>query len=289
LRIAAATFVVLGLGATGAVADPPKDQTDLARPIPAGKIRVGIVPGIAVNVDTAKADGLAQDLSEALAQELDIETVGGLEVRRRLPEQLPADCVTSPSCIADIAARLNVNQMLFVVFVDGATLQVDSTWVDVRTGRSASRPPIDVVSGAEARAKFTASATQLLPDAPIRKKDPTTIYKQTQLGKMTPDIPRHFTRTAYITSGIALVGVGIGIGFGLKARSHYNDCEASVACSTGTKDGIRHLDLAADAGYLAAVAAAIATGILFGTSGSESHLVVAPAEGGATVGAFGRF
>ncbi len=250
-------------------------------------VRVGVVSGLAVNVDTARADALAQDLSEALASELEVEAVGGLEVRRKLPEQLPADCVSTPKCIADVASRLKVNQLLFVVFVDSGTLQVDSTWVDVATGKSASRPPIDVENGSGAKAKFAASATQLLPDATIRKKI-TTIVKQSQLGLMTPDVPRHFTPMAKITAGIALVGLGVGVGFGLKARSHYNDCE-TINCGNGARDGIRHVALIADIGYLGAVAAAVAAGILFGTSGSESHLIVGPTEHGATIGAFGRF
>lgn len=260
-----------------------------AEPSPAPKkVRVGVVSGLAVNVDSAKADALAQDLSEALAAELEVETVGGLEVRRKLPEQLPADCVSTPACIADVASRLNVNQLLFVVFVDSGTLQVDSTWVDVATGKSASRPPIDVVGGTDSKAKFAASATQLLPDAKVRIKT-TTIVRQGKFGEMTPDVPRHFTTVSIATTAIALAGVGVGIGFGLTARSHYNSCETSLACGNGARDGIRHVSLIADIGYLGAVAAAVATGILFGTSGSESHLIITPAEHGGMVGAFGRF
>lgn len=252
------------------------------------KIKVGVVSGLAVNVDTAKADALAQDLSEALAAELEVQAMGGLEVRRKLPEQLPADCVSQPACIADVATRLGVNQLLFVVFVDSGTLQVDSTWVDVATGKSASRPPIDVATGSEAKAKFAASASQLLPDAKVRSHiSSQTIVKQ--LGQMTPDVPRHFTSMSMATAAITVVALGVGIGFGLDARSHYNHCEVSLDCGLGARDGIRHVSLIADAGYLAAVAAAVATGILYGTSGSEAHLIVAPEEHGAMVGAFGRF
>jgi hypothetical protein len=254
----------------------------------APKIRVGVVPGLAVNVDPARADALAQDLSESLAAELDVDAIGGLAVRRVLPDQLPADCVTTPACIADIAARLHVNQLLFIVIVDSGTLQVDSTWVDVATGKSASRPPVDVEAGSDAKAKFALSARQLLPEAKVRIKT-TTIVHHGQVGAMTPEIPRHFTPMAKLTTAITLVGLGAGIGFGLDARSHYNNCETSLTCATGARDGIRHLALAADMGYLVAVAAAVATGILYGTSGSESHLIVGPAEHGAMVGAFGRF
>lgn len=271
-----AVLAIMLASATAAADGPPKP-------------RVAVVSGLAVNVDTARADALAQDLSNALAQELEVDAIGGLEVRRRLPEELPAECVSTPACIADVAQKLGASQLLFVVFVDSGTLQVDSTWVEVATGKSVSRPPIDVAAGSDPKAKFAASAVQLLPDAKVRTKVSTTILKQGQFGKMTPDVPRHFTTASLATTAIAVVGIGVGIGFGLDARSHYNDCEKTLTCSLGTRDGIRHVALIADLGYLAAVAAAVATGILYGTSGSESHLVVAPAEGGATVGFYGRF
>jgi len=274
MRLAVLAAIVLGSATAGAEAPKP---------------RIAVVSGLAVNVDTARADALAQDLSNALAEQLEVDAIGGLEVRRRLPEELPAECVSTPACIADVAHRLGASQLLFVVFVDSGTLQVDSTWVDVASGKSMSRPPIDVAAGSDPKAKFTASATQLLPDAKVRTKVSTTILKQGQFGKMTPDVPRHFTTWSLATTAITAVGVGVGIGFGLDARSKYNGCETSLACGTGARDGIRHVALIADAGYLVAVAAAVATGILFGTSGSESHLVVAPAENGATIGAFGRF
>ena len=67
-------------------------------PAPAAKVRVAIVPSIAVNLDVSRVDALSQDLAEALAGELEVEAVGGLEVRRRLPaEGLPTDCVATPS------------------------------------------------------------------------------------------------------------------------------------------------------------------------------------------------
>lgn len=253
--------------------------------------KVAVVSGLAVNVETGRADALAQDLAEALAQELEVDTIGGLEVRRKLPEQLPPECVNTPACIADVSSRLQVDQLLFVVFVDSGTLQMDSTWVDVATGKSVARTPIDVASNTDAKAKFTASAHMLLPDAKMRVKAPTTIVvnKGGANGKMSDEVPRHFTMASYATAAAAVVGAGVGIGFGLRARSHYNSCESSLDCGSGARDGIRHVALIADAGYFVAIAGAAATAILFATSGRESHFIVAPEEHGAMVGAFGRF
>src|SRR3954452_5022602 len=85
----------------------------------ADRIKVAVVPGIAVNLDAARVDALSQDLADALATELDIDAIGGLEVRRQLPpDGIPPDCVATPSCVADVAKRVSANQLLFVVMVD---------------------------------------------------------------------------------------------------------------------------------------------------------------------------
>ncbi len=260
----------------------------------AERIKVAVVPGIAVNLDAARVDALSQDMAEGLAAELDIDAVGGLEVRRQLPpDGLPPDCVTTPSCVADVAKRTGAQQLLFVVMVDsgtGGTVQIDSTWVEPGTGHSGSRPPIDITStaDAEAKAKFQAAAERLLPDAPVRKKAVTTqVIAPTLVGGE----PRHFTTTSMITGGAAIVGVGVWAVFGLSARSKYNDCEAHAAtCTASQKDSIRTFDHIADAGWVIGAAGAITTAVLYATSGKEPHVEVSPAAGGgATVSAFGRF
>src|SRR5947209_18051461 len=100
-----ASSLVLALGAAKAAADP-------AAP------RVAVVPGIAVNLDAAKVDALSQDLAQALSSQLVVDAFGGLEVRRQLPsEGLAADCVSNPTCTADVAKRTGAAQLLFVVLV----------------------------------------------------------------------------------------------------------------------------------------------------------------------------
>ena len=112
------------------------------------KLRVAIVPGIAVNLDASRVDALSQDLAEALNAELDIEAVGGLEVRRQLQaDGLPADCVTTPSCTTQVAKATGATQLLFVVMVDtgaGGSIQIDATWIEPGSGHAASRPAIDL-------------------------------------------------------------------------------------------------------------------------------------------------
>ena len=257
----------------------------------APRVRIGIIPSIAVNVDAARVDALGQDLADALAAELEVDAVGGLEVRRQLPaEGLPADCVTTPACVADVAKRTGTSQLLFIVLVDtgaGGSIQVDSTWVDPATGGTATRRPIDVMAPESARGTFAASARQLLPDAPVRPKGggPSTFG-----GKMSDAVPRHFTTPAKIAGAVAVVGLGAGIGVGLSVRGKYNDCEDMPAsCTQSDRDSIRNRGFVADFGYLLATAGAVTAGVLWATSGKESQLIVTPTESGAAMSFSGRF
>jgi hypothetical protein len=259
----------------------------------ADRLKVAIVPGIAVNLDTARVDALSQDLANALTAELDIDALGGLEVRRMLPiDGLPPDCVATPTCTAEVARRLGATQLLFVVMVSsgvGGAVQVDSTWLEPSTGKNTSRPTIDLASSADtdATAKFASFARQLLPDAPVRPKPKTGIS-----GNLSGGRPRHFTTTTMITGGAAVVGLGFGIALGLSTRSKYNACEREAMtgiCTPSERDSIRNRGLAADAGFLVATGAAIATLVLYATSAESPHVVVTPSPEGGMVSAIGRF
>jgi len=262
----------------------------------ADRIKVAVVPGVAVNLDAARVDALSQDLAEGLSSALDVDAVGGLEVRRQLPaDGVAPDCATNPSCTADVAKRTGAQQLLFVVMVDsgaGGAVQVDTTWVEPATGHSASRPPIDLTStiDSDAKSKFEAAATRLLPDAPVKKKagEGTTMIMQPA---MVGGVPRHFTTASYVTGGVAIVGAGVWIVFGLQTRSKFNTCdEHKDTCTQSQKDTISTDGHIADIGWGVGAAAAIATIVLYATSGTEPHLEVAPTTGGgAAVSYFGSF
>src|SRR5262249_45769002 len=159
-----------------------------------------------------------------------------------------SDCITKPACISDVARRLGAAQLLFIVVVDtgaGGAVQIDSTWVEPASGRSATRPAIDLAPGTDAKARFVSAARGLFPDAPVRPK-PRGVN-----GKMTEVVPRHFTPAAMITTGVAVAGLGLGLGFGLAARSEYKSCDrdpAPVGCDE-KHDSIRKRALIADVGF----------------------------------------
>jgi hypothetical protein len=257
----------------------------------ADRLTVAVVPGIAVNIEAARVDTLSQQLADALRAELDIEVIGGLEVRRKLPDAgLPPDCIAQQACIDSVAKALGAQQLLFVVMVDtgtGGAVQVDTTWVDVISRKTASRPAIDIATVATAQGQFAEAARQLLPDAPVRPK------LGTSLGKMSDPIPRHLGTPTYISGGVSAAGFVVGLSFGLVARSRYRSCESSanhgIGCTQSRKDSIRSLDLAADAGWFVGLGGAVATAVLYSLSGEQSHIIVEPVPGGATVSASGRF
>jgi hypothetical protein len=263
----------------------------LPRIASAGPVKVAVVPSISVNLDAARVDSLSQDLAEALHTELEVEAIGGLDVRRLLPPQgLPADCVANQACITDVARRLGVQQMLFVVMIDtgaGGAIQVDSTWVDAVAHQSAPRPAIDIATIGGAKARFLSAAAQLLPDARVRPKPKASI------GRMSLAVPRHFAMPSYLTAGATVVGLGVGLSLGLVARGKYRDCEAQAAhgmpCPTSRKDAIRNTALIADAGWLLALGGTIATTVLYATSGEAPHVVVEPMPGGVAISTFGSF
>jgi hypothetical protein len=258
--------------------------------------RVAIIPGVAVNIGPTRVDALTQDLADALNAELVVDAAGGLEVRRELAADLPDGCVTQPACVQQVAKATGAAQLLFVVMIDagGDAISVDMTWVDAATGKSIGRPPVSLTntSDVDAKAKFQLAAKSLLPDLPLKPKSKQTVGVGID-GRVVAGTPRHVTLPAMITAGTTLVGLGMWIGFGLDARSKYNSCQAvatTTGCSQNTRDGIKHLDIGADVGWGLALASAIATGVLYATSGEATHLIVAPTEGtGASVLAVGRF
>jgi hypothetical protein len=257
----------------------------------ADRVKVAVVPGLAVNLDAARVDALTQDLADALSTALEVDATGGLDVRRELPaEGLPPDCVSTPACTADVARRTGAAQLLFVFMTDtGGDVQIDTTWVEPASGHQAPRPAIDLTSSTDtdAKAKFESVAHQLLPDAPVHVQPPPSGGLDT---RMLAGTPRHLTTASLATGGGAIAALGVGIGFGLETRSKYNTCDAMAAtCTSSQKTTIRRDGYIADASFLVATGAAIATAIMFATSGEEPRVMVAPAAQGVGASFVGRF
>jgi hypothetical protein len=260
----------------------------VATAAPAPEIKVAVVPSVTVNIDIARVDALSQDLAEALETQLEVQAIGGLEVRRLLPQGIPADCVASSVCVRDLATRLDVNQLLFVAMVDtglSGAIQIDSMWVDPATDRRASRPAIALAGVENAKARFVANARRLLPDAPVRERP----REPGIAGSMSPAVPRHITPPVLVAAGGVAVGLGVGIGFGLTARARYDACKASP-CLADRTHSVKTFALVADLGHLTWIVSAGLGAYFYWTSGKEPHFVVTPTtDGGATAAVIGRF
>jgi hypothetical protein len=257
-------------------------------------LRVAIVPTVAVNLDATRVDALGQDLADALQAELYVEAVGGIEVRRAIRPDLPADCATTPACASEAAKATNAQRVLFVVMVEtgsNGAAQIDVTEVDPASGKSTSRPGVSLTStiDADAKAKFREVSATLMPDATPRPK-PKAQGAVALHGDLVDGKPRHLTTPAIVTGATALVGTATTIIFGLEARSKYNACQAIAnTCTQDMKDSVSHYALASDFSWGIAAAAVIATGIIYATSAESPHVVAAPVEGGAAVSWSGRF
>lgn len=253
------------------------------------RIRVAVIPGVAINLDTSRVDAISQDLAESLSAELDVDVIGGLEVRRQLPpDGLPDECAVTPACAAEAAARLGVQQLLFIVLVNtgaAGSIQMDTTWVDPAAGQRVTRPAIDLSSIESAKERFVASARKLLPDAPVRRK--ATLSPPMQ--RFDDGKPRHFTALSLTTAAVTVAALGTGIGFGISTRSRYKDCDAYPYCTEGEKKSVRARGVIADASFVIALAGAITTAVLYGSSAEAPRVMVAPMKDGAAVSGMMRF
>ena len=255
---------------------------------PAPAHRVAIVASVEVNVDAVRAEALTGTLADAVRAKLQIDALGGADVSRRLPPGgLPDDCVAQPACIAQLGARLEADQLLFLVIVQvGHTIQLDPTWADVATGKTIARPRLELDDDARAGKVFGDDAQKLLPDVPLRPSSTQTVVIRE--GADTT-VPHHMTTASWATGGVAVAALGASVGFAFATRSAYDDCNhADRACTDAEITGVHHKAIAADSLGALAIAAGVATAVLYFRSGGET-IAVTPAPGGGVVTLGGRF
>ena len=287
-----------GAVAAAAVALAAAGAPRLARAEQAGRDqapRVGVAVSVRVNVEPAEAEAVADALGRALRETLVVDVIAGAEAARRLPpDGLPESCVIEKPCVKDVAQRLAADELLFLVVVKvGSRIQVDPTWVEVRSGRAVPRGAVVIEDPGKAQALFAAAASQLLPSAARR-----TAADQPALDPRPPEGEpvavvrrrgRRMTAASWITAGVGAAALAGAVGFTLAARSDYKECDDSGTCSDGRLDTLERKALAADILWGTAAVAAIATAALYVTSGGEIERVpagsaalrLAPARGAA--------
>lgn len=271
--------------------------TGSARPAQAQKApRVGIVVSTHVNLSAEQAEAVAGALAHSLRDQLVVDVIGGVEATRRLPPGgVPESCMVDAACVTDLAGRLSVEQLLFLVVVKiGERVQVDISWVEPGTMQSASRARVELDQLGSAADRFAEVARQLLPEAQVR----TTAAADNGLGAIaaepvatTRTIDRHMTTPAWIAAGVGVTSLGFAVGFTLAARSDYNSldsgCGQSASCSDDQLDSLDRKALAADLLWGAAAASAVTAGVLWWLSGGEVVTTTGPTVGPGPAGSVG--
>lgn len=276
--------------------------------------RVGVVVAVHVNMTEEDARSLGGQIGDGLRDALVIDVVAGAQAARRLPPRGVGElCVARPECVKDTAARLDADQLLFLVVVRlGKRVQVEPTWTDATGAQSASRDTIVLDAGASVREVFAGAATRLLPDIAARSKtspagDPDSVPPDDGTAGTAPSAsttsgdlvtgpapePRfHVHPGTWIAGGVAVAALAGGIGFGLAAKSAESEleedgCGTTSMCADSRIDSLERKMLVADIFYGAAAVAAGAAVFIqltWGTRTEPTPVSVAPtADGGAAV------
>ncbi len=283
--------------------------------------RVGVVVAVHVNMSEEDAQSLGGEIGEGLRDALVIDVVAGAQASRRLPPGGVGElCVARPDCVKDTAARLDADQLLFLVVVRlGKRVQVEPTWTDASGGQSASRDTIVLDAGASARQVFAGAASRLLPDIALRSKTappgesgttpPGTTTGQTGATppggtESGPDVVagpapaprRRIHLGTWIAGGVAVAALAGGVGFGLAARSAKNDleddgCGDTVRCDDSRVDSLETKMLLADVFYgtaLVAAGAAVFIQLKWGNRTEPAPVSVAPTSDASGAAVFVR-
>jgi hypothetical protein len=252
--------------------DAARAQNDLRR--------IGIVVTVEVNLEPGAASTVATEMGEALRQKLPVDIIAGDETARRLPpDGLPDECVADAACRNDLGRRLDADELLLLVVVKiGDTLQVDTTWADVASGRVASRPRIELPGLDGAREVFAGEAERLLPHLVDRGgKDGDG---ETKIVVVTPETPakkggRHLTTGSWIAGGVGAAALIGGTVFALSARTKHDGLVAdgcrSMPCDEDRIDSLSNHALAADLLFGVAATGAVTALVLYLRSDSGTE------------------
>jgi len=279
------------------------------------------VVAVHVNMSEEDARSLGGEIGEGLRDSLVIDVVAGAQATRRLPPGGVGElCVARPECVKDTAARLDADQLLFLVIVRlGKRVQVEPTWTDATGGQSASRDTIVLEAGGSARQVIAGAATRLLPGIAIRTEtspggesgesgatgatgtaspggaigESSTPPGGTASGGDLVTDPRPAPRRrihlgTWIAGGVAVAALAGGVGFGLAAKSAESDladrgCGTTVACESDV-DSLERKMLLADVFYgtaLVAAGAAVFIQLTWGSRAEPPPVSVGPTSDGA--------
>jgi hypothetical protein len=251
--------------------------------------RIGVVVTTAVNLDESEADELTAALGQALEQSLGVVVTAGAETRRRLPlGGLPAGCVGEAACRTDLGERLDADELLMAVVARvGERVQIDITWVDVASGKVASRPAIVLEGGADRTAMLRGAGQALLPHIqpvpaagePPKRDTPPAIEPPARRSE------RHMTTGAWIAGGLGVIALGGALGLGYRSMDLHDKDRAA------DRDTLRTNNTIADGLGVVGVVAGVTAVVLYLSSeepvappSSAGERAAAPRPGRPVVG-----
>jgi hypothetical protein len=198
--------------------------------------RIGVVVTTAVNMDEDEVDDMAAALGQALEQSLGVVVTAGAETRRRFPTGgLPDGCVAEAACRADLGERLDADELLMLVVARvGSRLQIDATWIDVPSGKLASRPAVVLEGDTDRGDVFRDAARTLLPHlqpvptlSEIRPATPAPLAE----ARPRPERRRrHMTGGTWLATGIGVAALGGSLGLGYRNRDTYQQLQSGALC-----------------------------------------------------------
>lgn len=254
---------------------------------------IGVVIGLAVNLDREDLDRVAAGLELSLARH-----TRGLTIVRVRPDDIPAGCGSDPACAARVHERLGVDEAWFLLLARvGDDVRFDGvTW---SRGSTSSRPLEPFIVPRDALGDPTSYGASLPDSGGAAAASPEPAAPAVATDEPPPSAAPRVPLATWILGGAAVGALGTGIGFGVAAQSAESDASASGCGETRAcpedADRVEQLALAADVFYGVAAASAVGAVVMYFVSprgrsaAGATSVSAAPLQGGGLVTVGGRF
>jgi len=198
--------------------------------VAAPEARVGLVVGVRVNVAEPRAEEVARAIERVLERELAVDVV--LADSAEVARDLPPACATDPVCLSGVAARVGVDELLFLVVIGaGDRVRVELSRRHPVTGEVSQPPAVILDPDAHAMDRqIAAVARQLLPDAAPRASEPQPTPSPPVAEPVQPDQIDVAAGSGKRTAGIVIAAAGVALAagatyFALASRSAADELE----------------------------------------------------------------
>lgn len=244
------------------------------RPAAAETERAAVVVVSSVNTTDFAARQIREQLGRALGARYRVAVVAADQVDTALRGvELPADCATSPRCMADIGSKVGADQLLLLSLARvGSSVRVDSVW-----------------------AAADGSATRMLPSFVVKASD---VGAGLPAGLRDTEGDEGQPTGLWVATGVSAAALTSAVVLSILAQSHYDE-HVDVRGGEDARDTQWALNIAADASWGLALAGGLMAGyyLFVHDDGAGEPQPVPPSgpwaaasrEGGLSLGWSGRF